>query len=70
MPIPQHPSLSPAAYTAMGRAARISLLFEHLEEVRERLCWIDTEMESFGICAICNTVDGTTFEHDCCERRW
>jgi hypothetical protein len=53
----------------MDDEARVSLLFEHLEEVGERFCWIDDEMARYGICAICNTIDGAAFEHDCCERR-
>ena len=69
MPPSHNPELTPAAYTEMDDAARVRLLFEHLEEVGERLCWIDDEMARYGICAICNTIDGTAFAHDCCERR-
>lgn len=69
MTYPHNPSLSPAAYAEMDDAARVQLLFEHLEEVGERLSWIDDEMARFGICAICNVIDGAAFEHDCCERR-
>jgi hypothetical protein len=68
MTYPHNPSLSPAAYAEMDDAARVQLLFEHLEEVGERLSWIDDEMARFGICAICNVIDGAAFAHDCCER--
>ncbi len=68
MTYPHNPSLSPAAYAEMDDAARVQLLFEHLEEVGERLSWIDDEMARFGISAICNVIDGAAFAHDCCER--
>lgn len=70
MPSPEHFNLSATAYANMDKDAQAELLFEFLDELRERLAWVDDEMARHGFCAQCVMADGARFDHDCRERRW
>jgi hypothetical protein len=68
MPLPDNPKLSPAAYARMPMDARVELLFEHLQELDERLQWVDAEMARHGYCAFCVMANGMPIPHECRER--
>jgi hypothetical protein len=69
MPAPIRSPLSPAAYAVLDRSSRVRLLAEYLEDLGERLCWVDEEMARHGICSICRSIGHEDFPHHCCEGR-
>jgi hypothetical protein len=63
--MPAERFFSPDAYAQMDEDAQTELLFEYLDDLDERLCWVDDEMTRRGFCAICVMAKGRPFDHDC-----
>lgn len=47
--------ITPVAYAGFKRDDRVRLLFQYLVDLNRRLSWVDDELDSYGICAICVT---------------
>lgn len=69
MPSP-HENLTPAAYARMGPQAQEELLFEFLEDLIERLAWVDDELARLGHCSVCAMAEGEPYPHECRRQRW